>query len=143
MTRPDFRRFARVLVMSVAAWPFLQFALVHWSGGTPWKLFGLAMYTTVHETELEVFDTTAGKETPLAQEQLSPGTVDELKSLRRRRRVFGRWVEPAAEAARILKEKKDVRSLAIAFRVKRLDATTGRLQHERAAYHYDRASSAR
>lgn len=42
------RNLVVALVAFVAIWPVAQHALVTWSGGNPWYLFGMAMYTAPH-----------------------------------------------------------------------------------------------
>jgi hypothetical protein len=133
------RRFTAILAFLVM-WPLVQHALARTTTINPWKLFGLAMYSTTYLIKVELWDETREPPVLLDGEALNPGTRKAIKELRRWRGTFGEVVDVAPFAAPMLKENPNVEQLMIRFGVQRLDRATSKLATTWTTHRYTAAS---
>jgi len=138
MMTATIRRSFKGIVVFVAIWPLAQFFLMRAIDGTPWKLFGLAMYTTVHETEVTLYDTTSGERREIPRDSLSEDAREVVIRVNRKRRVFGTLVDPSEAASRVLSEKPEVKQLAIDFSWRHLENDTALLKTTHTTFRFDR-----
>lgn len=140
MTNRRLRRCFGALLGALVVWPPLQFWFTSEIEGTPWKLFGLAMYSTVHETEVVVLDESGGKREPIELGALSPEASHAVKSFARYRRVFGTLADASSAAEQIFRERPGTSALGFDVRLRRLDVASARLETRRTTLSYARGA---
>lgn len=143
MTNQRLRRCFGVLLGALAVWPPIQFWFTGAVEGTPWKLFGLAMYSTVHDTEVVVVDASGGRREPIEVTGLTPAASDAVQEFVRYRRVFGTLVDASSAAERIFRERPGTDALAFDVRLRRLDVASGRLETRVTTLSYEREAPQR
>jgi hypothetical protein len=99
------------------------------------------MYSTVHATDVALFERRAGDTRPLPVEELTPRAREAVTRFRQYRRVFGTLVEPEKVGALLLAERKDADELVLDVRLRRLHTASSRLVTEHTEFHYPRGAT--
>jgi hypothetical protein len=136
MTTTALRFSFNAILVFLATWPLVQYGLSQTLELNPWKLFGLAMYSTVHNPRVELWNETREPPVLLEVGALSPATREAISDLNRWRGTLGKLVDVAPFAARILRENPGIERLTIRFGVQRLDTSTSKLKTTWRTYQY-------
>lgn len=132
------RRLLTGLLALITVWPPLQFVFMEQVQGSPWKLYGLAMYCNLHEVDIGLVDSSGSEPRPILPSELSPQTQAALRRFNRYRSTLGTLVDPAPLAFRVLKDKPEVEKVSVRVSLRRLERSTSRLKTTTNFYDYDR-----
>jgi len=132
-------RVAASVVLVTMLWPFGHYFLSVRYDVNPWKLWGMAMYCTTHETTLHfTYRGDDGEIRPLALDSLGPELRARALQHYRRRATLGRLYPLDGLAREILAARPDVDELIMKSGVKRLDAASGRFARSERMHRYAR-----
>lgn len=127
-----------------ALWPLGHRALVAVWDVNPWKLGGLAMYTTATPPVLVVaFAREGSRLVPLDTDALSGDARAEMRAFRIRRHALGALAPPDALADAILRDRPDLQWLVVMVQRMKLDPESARMDSTRDRYVYERSDEKR
>ena len=127
-----------VLILFLAVWPLVHYALVRSYQISPWKFFGWAMYCRP-ENRISVF---LAERTPTGLRALSrgvytPPVMAEVRLFQRERQYYGFLASPERVAAALRKDSPGLHGLSVVVENLQLDPKTTRFRSDRVEYRYD------
>lgn len=137
MTTTSLHRTFTTILVVLLCWPFAHFALARAVGLDPWKLFGLAMYSSRYRLEVQLWDESRQPAVLLEQPGLNPETQEAIQDLRSWRRGLGTIASVDPFARDILSANPGIERLEVRLGVQRFDVETSKLRTTWTSYRYE------